>query len=77
MLKDHAHTTSCSICGEIKITSCSRDALGHFKKKMMENSTDTRTGRLSIYLARVELVKLSELLEKAFIPRRSEFGGFS
>ena len=32
---------------------------------------------LSIYLARVELVKLSEMLEKAYIPRRSEFGGFS
>ena len=29
-----------------------------------------------IYLARVELVKLSEMLEKAYIPRRSEFGGF-
>ena len=44
---------------------------------------DSRTGRLryiystlSIYLARVELVKLSEMLEKAYIPRRSEFGGF-
>ena len=44
---------------------------------------DSRTGRLryiystlSIYLARVELVKLSERLEKACIPRRSEFGGF-
>ena len=43
---------------------------------------DSRTGRLryiystlSIYLARVELVKLSEMLEKAYIPRRSEFGG--
>ena len=41
---------------------------------------DSRTGRLryiystlSIYLARVEL---SEMLEKAYIPRRSEFGGF-
>ena len=41
---------------------------------------DSRTGRLryiystlSIYLARVELVKLSEMLEK---PRPSEFGGF-
>ena len=49
----------------------------------MENSTDSRTGRLryiystlSIYLARVELVKLSEMLEKAYIPRHSEFGGF-
>ena len=31
--KDHAHTTSCSICSEIKITSCSRDALGHFLKE--------------------------------------------
>ena len=48
----------------------------------MENSTDSRTGRLryiystlSIYLARVELVKLSEMLEKAYIPRRFEFGG--
>ena len=30
----------------------------------------------SIYLTRVELVKLSEMLEKAYIPRRSEFGGF-
>ena len=87
MVKDHAHTTSCSICGEIKITTCSRDALGQFlkkkKKKKMENSTDSRTGRLryiystlSIYLARVELVKLSEMLEKAYIPRRSKFGGF-
>ena len=44
---------------------------------------DSRTGRLryiystlSIYLARVELVKLSEMLEKAYIPWRSEFGGF-
>ena len=44
---------------------------------------DSRTGRLryiystlSIYLARVELVKLSEMLEKAYIRRRSEFGGF-
>ena len=88
MLKDHAHTTSCSICGEIKMTIRSGDALGQFlkkkkKKKKMENSTDSRTGRLryiystlSIYLARVELVKLSEMLEKAYIPRRSEFGGF-
>ena len=90
MVKDHAHTTSCSICGEIKMTIRSRDALGQFlkkkkkkKKKKMENSTDTRTGRLryiystlSIYLARVELVKLSEMLEKVYIPRRSEFGGF-
>ena len=49
----------------------------------MENSTDSRTGRLryiystlSIYLARVELVKLSQMLEKAYIPRRSKFGGF-
>ena len=33
---DHAHTTSCSICGEIKITSCSRDALGHFLKEEEE-----------------------------------------
>ena len=80
MPKDHAHTTSCSICGEIKITSCSRDALGHFLKE----EDDSRTGRLryiystlSIYLARVELVKLSEMLEKAYISRRSEFGGFS
>ena len=46
--------------------------------------TDSRTGRLryiystlSIHLARVELVKLSEMLEKAYIPRRSEFGDFS
>ena len=84
MPKDHAHTTSCSICGEINITSCSRDALGHFLKEEEENSTDSWTGRLryiystlSIYLARVELVKLSEMLEKAYIPRRSEFGGFS
>ena len=87
MVKDHAHTTSCSICGEIKMTIRSGDALGQFlkkkKKKKMENSTDSRTGRLryiystlSIYLARVELVKLSEMLEKAYIPRRSEFGGF-
>ena len=46
----------------------------------MENLTDSRTGRLryiySIYLAGVQLVKLSEMLEKAYIPRRSEFGGF-
>ena len=85
MVKDHAHTTSCSICGEIKMTIRSGDALGQFlKKKKMENSTDSRTGRLryiystlSIYLARVELVKLSEMLEKAYIHRRSEFGGFS
>ena len=85
MVKDHAHTTSCSICGEIKMTIRSGDAVGQFlkKKKKMENSTDSRTGRLryiystlSIYLARVELVKLSEMLEKAYIPRRSEFGGF-
>ena len=46
----------------------------------MENSTDSLTGRLrciystlSIYLARVELVKLSEM---PYIPRHSEFGGF-
>ena len=68
MVKYHAHTTSCSICGEIKMTIRSGDALGQFlkkKKKKMENSTDSRTGRLryiystlSIYLARVELVKL-------------------
>ena len=84
LVKDHAHTTSCSICGEIKMTIRSGDALGQFlKKKKKENSTDSRTGRLryiystlSIYLARVELVKLSEMLEKAYIPRRSEFGGF-
>ena len=88
MVKDHAHTTSCSICGEIKMTIRSGDALGQFlkkkkKKKKMENLTDSQTGRLryiystlSIYLARVELVKLSEMLEKAYIPRRSEFGGF-
>ena len=64
--------------------ACSRDALGHFlKEEIMENSTDSRTGRLqyiystlSIFLASVELVKLSEMLEKAYIPRRSEFGGF-
>ena len=64
MLKDHAHTISCSICGEIK-------------KKKMENSTDSRTGRLryiystlSIYLARVELVKRgkSEMLERLISP---------
>ena len=86
MVKDHAHTTSCSICGEIKMTIRSGDALGQFlkkKKKKMENLTDSRTGRLryiystlSIYLARVQLVKLSEMLEKAYIPRRPEFGGF-
>ena len=41
----------------------------------MENSTDSRTGRLryiystlSIYLARVELVKLSEMLERLISP---------
>ena len=52
MVKDHAHTTSCSICGEIKMTIRSGDALGQFlkkkkkkkknmekKKKNMENST--------------------------------------
>ena len=46
----------------------------------MENWTDSRTGRLryiysvlSIYSARVELVKLSEILEKAYMPRHSEF----
>ena len=90
MPKDHAHTTYCSICGEIKITSCSRDALGHFLKEEEEEEEeygefdDSRTGRLryiystlNIYLARIELVKLSEMLEKAYIPRRSEFGGFS
>ena len=64
----------------MKITeaACVCDEL---KKKKMENSTDSRTGRLRyiystlsiLYLARVELVKLSE---KAYIPRRSEFGGF-
>ena len=46
--------------------------------KMMGNSTDSRTGRLvyiysTLSIARVELVKLSEMLEKAYIPRRSEF----
>ena len=88
MVKDHAHTTSCSICGEIKMTIRSGDALGQFlkkkkKKKKMENSTILGLdvlryiySTLSIYLARVELVKLSEMLEKAYIPRRSEFGGF-
>ena len=30
-------------------------------------------GTLSIYLAGVELVKLSEMLEKAYIPRRFDF----
>ena len=43
MVKDHAHTTSCSICGEIKMIIRSGDALGQFlkkkKKKKMENST--------------------------------------
>ena len=48
MVKNHAHTTSCSICGEIKMTIRSGDALGQFlkkkkkkkkKKKNMENST--------------------------------------
>ena len=41
----------------------------------MENSTDSRTGRsryiystLSMFLTKVELVKLSEMLEKAYIP---------
>ena len=88
MPKDYAHTTSCSICGEIKITSCSRDALGHFlKEEEMKKKNiygEFGTGRLryiystlSIYLARVELVKLSEMLEMAYIPSRSEFGGFS
>ena len=92
MVKDHAHTTSCSICGEIKMTIRSGDALGQFLKKRKKEEEeeedygefdDSRTGRLryiystlSIYLARVELVKLSEMLEKAYIPRRSEFGGF-
>ena len=78
MVKDHAHTTSCSICGEIKMTIRSGDALGQFLKKKKKRIR--RTGRLryiystlSIYLARVELVKLSEMLEKAYIP---EFGGF-
>ena len=49
----------------------------------MENSTDSRTGRLryiystlSMVLATVELLKLSEMLEKAYIPWHSEFGGF-
>ena len=81
MVKDHAHTTSCSICGKIKMTIRSGDALGQFlkkkkkkKKKKMENSTilgldvyGTFYSTLSIYLARVELVKLSEMLEKAYI----------
>ena len=82
MRKDHAHTTSCSICGEIKIATCSRDALGQ-----EEEEEDGEFNRFSdctyiystlsiLYLARVELVKLSEMLEKAYIPRRSEFGGF-
>ena len=46
----------------------------------MENSTDSRTGRsryiystLSMFLTKVELVKLSEML---YIPRNSEFGSF-
>ena len=60
----YSYTTSCSICGEIKMTIRSGDALGQFlKKKKKENSTDSRTGRLryiystlSIYLARVELL---------------------
>ena len=42
MPKDHAHTTSCSICGEIKITSCSRDALGHFLKEEEEEEEEER-----------------------------------
>ena len=49
----------------------------------MENSTDSRTGRLryiystlSIFLSRFYFVKLSEMLENTYIPGRSEFGGF-
>ena len=61
---------------EVKTATCSREALGRFLKEEEEeeeedgeNSTDSRTGRLryiystlSIYLARVELVKLSAML---------------
>ena len=64
------------------MTIRSGEALGQFLKE--ENSTDSRTGRLryiystlSIYLARVELVKLSEMLEKAYIPRRSAWRLFT
>ena len=38
LLKDHAHTTSCSICGEIKMTIRSGDALGQFLKKKKKKS---------------------------------------
>ena len=47
MLKDHAHTTSCSICGEIKITSCSRDALGYFLKEEEEDEENNFSGMFS------------------------------
>ena len=42
----------------------------------MENSTDSRTGRLRYVHSTYNniLLKLSEMLEKAYIPRRSEFG---
>ena len=49
----------------------------------MENLTDPRAGLLryiysdlSMFLGRVALVKLNKLLEKAYFPWRSEFGGF-
>ena len=40
MLKDHAHTTSCSICGEIKMTIRSGDALGQFLKKKKKKKNE-------------------------------------
>ena len=40
------------MCGEIKITLCSRDALGQKKKKKkkMENSTDSQIGHFMVHL---------------------------
>ena len=68
---------------EVKTTTCSSEARKKKKKKKMENSTNSRTGRLryiystlSIFLGRVWFVKPSEMLEKVCIPGRSEFGGF-
>ena len=40
--------------------------------QFLKNLTDSQT----IYLARVELVKLNEMLENAYILGCSKFGGF-
>ena len=52
-VKDHAHTTSCSICGEIKMTISSGDALGQFLKE--EEEEDGEFDRFSNWTFTVHL----------------------